>query len=179
MTVQALKQRFFKGSSLLQCLLLVITIVSLASCTADEDPFYFDVEAQKVKDEAIIRQYFRDNNVDTTAVVRTESGLYYLKVSEGEGEEIDLGDSIQVHYIGKYTSNLKFDSSWDKADAFEFRVEDGNVIDGWVEGMQEMKVGGHYFLYVPSYLAYGPYGSGNVPPNSVLIFDIDVLAKFE
>ena len=172
MTFKALK-----NSTLLQLLLLVVTVLTFTACAEDEDGrFFFDVEAQKVKDEQVIRQYFRDNDVDTTAVERTASGLYYLEVTEGTGDQIKLGDRVSVHYIGTYTNKLKFDSSYDRGNSFVFTVRDGEVIDGWVEGIQKMRVGGEGLLYIPSHLAYGPF-SQNVPPNSVLIFDIEVLRK--
>ena len=187
MTLLTLKNKFLKGNGLLQSLLLVVTILSFTSCAEDEtERFFFDAEAQKVKDEEAIRKYFRDNDVDTTAVVRTQSGLYYLEVSEGEGEEIQEGNTIEVHYIGRYTNNLIFDSSYNRGKSFVFDVQESSVengvskpgvIKGWVEGLQLMKVGGEGFLYVPSHLAYGPYGNGSVPPSAVLVFNIEVLSK--
>ena len=182
MILQALTTRFFKGIGLFQCLLLVITVVSFTSCAEDErEQFYFDAVAQKEKDEKAIRQYFRDNNVDTTAVERSETGLYYLEVTEGTGEQVQLKDTVTVHYIGRFTNNLKFDSSYDRGRPATFIVrpttltEEG-VIDGWVEGLQKMRIGGEGFLYIPSHLAYGPY-SRNVPPNSVLVFNVEVKSK--
>lgn len=178
MTFQTLKNQLFKSSTLFQLLFLFVAVTTFTSCAEDEaEQFYFDVEAQKEKDEQTIRQYFRDNDVDTTVVERTESGLYYLEVTEGEGEQLELGDTVTVHYIGRYTNNLKFDSSYDRGKAYTFLLEDGQVIDGWVEGLQKMRVGGEGYLYIPSYLAYGLYGGGSVPPNSVLIFNIEVLSK--
>lgn len=176
MTLQALKNRFLKGNGLFQSLLLVVTMLAFTSCEEETEQFYFDKEAQKAKDEATIRKYFRDNNVDTTAVERSESGLYYLEVTEGTGEQIKLGDMVSVHYIGTYTNNLKFDSSYDRGRLFTFLVQNGEVIDGWLEGIQKMRVGGETFLYIPSHLAYGPF-SQNVPPNAVLIFNIEVKSK--
>ncbi|MEJ8757871.1 FKBP-type peptidyl-prolyl cis-trans isomerase [Pontibacter sp. H259] len=178
MTYQALKNRLLKNSTLLQLLLLVVTALTFTACAKDEDnQFFFDAEAQKVKDEEAIRKYFRDNDVDTLAVERTESGLYYLEVTEGTGEQVKFGDRISVHYIGRYTNNLKFDSSYDRGNSYVFDVKEEQVIDGWLEGVQKMRVGGEAFLYIPSHLAYGPFGSGSVPPNSVLVFNIEVLRK--
>ena len=182
-TLHTLKNRFFKSTGLLQCLLLTITIISLASCAKEDDRFYFDAEAQKLKDEETIRKYFRDNNVDTTAVVRSNSGLYYLEVIKGEGAPIAFNDSISVHYVGKYTDNYIFDSSYNRGKLYNFRVKPGTlteagVIEGWVEGLQKMREGGEGLLFIPSHLAYGPYPSrGGIPPNAVLVFDIEVKKK--
>ncbi len=180
MMIQALKSRLFKNSNLLQVLVLAISALTFTACEKDEtERFYFDAEAQKVKDEGIIRQYFRDNNVDTTAVVKSESGLYYLEVTEGEGEQIMAGDSVEAHYIGRFVNNLIFDSSYNRGRTSTFVVAEGNVIDGWVEGLQMMRVGGEGYLYVPSHLAYGVFGSqnGSIPSNSVLVFNIEILNK--
>ncbi|MBB6611474.1 FKBP-type peptidyl-prolyl cis-trans isomerase [Pontibacter sp. Tf4] len=188
-TLHALTKRFFKSNGLLQSLLLVFAVVSITSCAADEndDPFYFDVEAQKAKDEETIRKYFRDNNIDTTAVVRSpESGLYYLDVVVGEGEQVELNDTVTVQYIGKLVNNFIFDSTYDRGRPATFVVRKSavvngvaqqGVIDGWVEGLQKMRVGGEAKLFIPSHLAYGPYGSGSVPGNAVLIFNVEILSK--
>lgn len=177
-TLHTLTRRIFKSNNLLQSLLLIFAVASLASCAADKnDPFYFDVEAQKVRDEAAIRQYFRDNNIDTLAVERSESGLYYLNVIEGEGAKIEAGDSVSVHYVGKYLSNIIFDSSYSRAKLLNFVVEKNAVIDGMVEGIQKMNVGGEAILFIPSHLAYGPFGGGSVPGNTVLIFNLEAISK--
>lgn len=187
MTLLTLKNKLLKGSSLLQTLLLVVTTLSFTACAEDEtERFFFDEEAQKVKDEEAIRKYFRENAVDTTAVVRTQSGLYYLEVTEGEGEEIQEGDTVVAHYIGRYVNNLIFDSSYNRGDASSFVIQESSVengvakqgvIKGWVEGLQLMRVGGEGFLYIPSHLAYGPYGNSSVPASAVLVFEINVLSK--
>lgn len=183
MTLLTLKNKILKGNGLLQSLLLAVIMFSFTSCAEDEtDRFFFDEAAQKVKDEEAIRKYFRDNDVDTTAVVRTQSGLYYLEETKGEGEAIKQGDMIEAHYIGRYTNNLIFDSSYQRGDSFVFTVKESDqtsagVIKGWVEGLQLMRVGGEGFLYIPSHLAYGPFGNGSVPPSAVLVFDIKVLRK--
>ncbi|MER2999124.1 FKBP-type peptidyl-prolyl cis-trans isomerase [Pontibacter populi] len=185
MTLLTLKNKLRKGNGLLQTLLLVVTILSFTACAEDDtERFFFDEEAQKVKDEEAIRKYFRDNNVDTTAVVRTQSGLYYLEVTEGEGEEIQLNDTVEAHYIGRFINNLIFDSSYNRGKAYTFVVRESTlteqgVIKGWAEGLPLMRVGGEGFLYVPSHLAYGPYPdpSSSIPPNAVLVFNIEVLSK--
>lgn len=167
-----------KSSNLLKVLLFVIVAVSFSACGDDSDNnFFFDAEAQKQIDEKVIRQYFRNNNVDTTAVERTSSGLYYLEIAPGTGAAIETGDLVEVMYIGKLTNGFKFDSSYDRGNAFTFTVGAQQVIKGWDEGLPLMKVGEEARLFIPSHLGYGLRGSGSIPPNSVLIFDIKVNRK--
>ncbi|WP_242920971.1 FKBP-type peptidyl-prolyl cis-trans isomerase [Pontibacter liquoris] len=165
-----------KASSLLKALLFLVLSVSFASCGDTVDPYTFDVEGQKKLDEQTIRQYFRLNKVDTTAVVRTSSGLYYLNDVPGTGVQIKAGDEVEVHYIGKFVNNATFDSSYDRGDSFSFVVGAGQVIKGWDEGLQLMKVGEEAHLFIPSHLGYGPRGRGSVPPSAVLIFEIKAIS---
>jgi len=168
--------------SLLAKAIFFFAMVALfATCKEQEyvNPYYQtpeQVEAQKKADEETIRKYFRANNVDTTKVERTNSGIYHLTTKAGEGDLIKVGQQVEVHYIGRFVNNQKFDSSYDRANPLVFRVGANQVIKGWDEGMQLMRAGEEGILYIPSYLAYGFYGSGSVPPNAVLVFDIKVLS---
>lgn len=158
---------------------LFIVLVSFASCKEDNRNPYFvtpeQIEAQKKIDEETIRKYFRANNVDTTKVVRLNSGLYILTKKAGEGDLIKPRQYAEVNYIGRNISNDVFDSSFRSGKPFSVLVGAGQVIKGWDEGLQHMRQGEEANLYIPSYLGYGYYGSGSIPPNSVLIFEIDVL----
>jgi FKBP-type peptidyl-prolyl cis-trans isomerase len=164
---------------LVKALSFFVVLISFSACKQENtNPYYItpeQIEAQKKFDEETIRKYFRANNVDTTQVVRTNSGLYYLQVKEGEGEKVKAGQQVKVHYIGKDIFGRKFDSSYDRGDGFTFVVGSGQVIQGWDEGLQLMKQGEAAFLYIPSYLGYGYRGSQSIAPNSVLVFEIDVL----
>ena len=176
MKMQTLIQWATKGKNLLQVFLFVLVAASFSACGDEVDPYApFDVEAQKKIDEQVIRKYFRDNGVDTTQVVRTNSGLYYLTIKPGAGAEVKTGNLVEVNYIGKLTNGSTFDSSYDRGKSFTFTVGAKQVIAGWDEGLQLMKVGEEARLFVPSHLGYGPYMQGRIPPSSVLIFDIEVL----
>jgi FKBP-type peptidyl-prolyl cis-trans isomerase len=175
-----IKSQTIKGLLAKACFFFAI-VVSFSACKEQEfrNPYMQTPEqreAQKQIDEQVIRKYFRDNNVDTTKVVRTNSGLYHLTVTEGEGNLIKAGQQVAVHYIGKNIFNQTFDSSYPRGNSFSFIVGAGQVIKGWDEGLQLMKVGERANLYIPSYLAYGFMGSSSIPPNAVLIFEIDVLS---
>jgi len=109
--------------------------------------------------------------------VKTESGLQYWDIKVGTGDEAKSGDQVKVHYTGWFTSGKKFDSSVDAQQPYSFTLGQGNVIKGWDEGVAGMKVGGKRQLRIPPELAYGEQGYKNIiPPNSILIFDVQLLA---
>lgn len=163
-------------SRLLQALLLFLTIGALVSCSKDEQPLYFDPVAQREKDDKLIQEHLKANNVDMSAVTVTNSGLYYQMVEPGTGVKVESGDNAKVHYTGTLLDGTKFDSSVDRGKPFEFMVGAGRVIKGWDEGLKLMKVGEKARLYIPSHLGYGRYPQNGIPGNSVLIFDIEVLS---
>jgi FKBP-type peptidyl-prolyl cis-trans isomerase FkpA len=107
----------------------------------------------------------------------TASGLIYEDVVIGEGEEAAAGNQVSVHYTGWLTDGTKFDSSKDRNDPFEFHLGGRQVIAGWDEGVQGMKVGGTRKLTIPPELGYGARGAGGViPPNATLVFEVELLA---
>lgn len=113
--------------------------------------------------------------------VKTASGLQYQDVKVGTGEVARPGYNVTVHYTGWLKSRdgstgRKFDSSRDKDEPFSFRLGTGQVIQGWDEGVQGMRVGGIRKLIVPSYLGYGSRGAPPaIPPNATLLFEIELL----
>jgi len=116
-------------------------------------------------------------------VVTTESGLKYIDNVVGEGDEAVKGATVEVHYTGwlqddKGEKGKKFDSSVDRGKPFAFKLGAGQVIRGWDEGVAGMKVGGKRELIIAPELGYGNRGVGNglIPPNSTLIFDVELLA---
>ena len=107
--------------------------------------------------------------------IKTESGLLYKVVAEGDGKtKPSKADTVVVHYTGTLVDGTKFDSSVDRGQPAEFGV--GQVIPGWTEALQLMSKGAKYQLAIPSDLAYGPNGAGaTIPPNSVLLFDVELI----
>jgi FKBP-type peptidyl-prolyl cis-trans isomerase FkpA len=117
-----------------------------------------------------------DLGIDTTALTRTESGLRYVDVAKGQGEEASPGRTATVHYTGWLTSGKKFDSSRDRNEPFSFTIGTQQVIAGWDEGVSGMQVGGRRKLVIPPDLGYGPAGAPpDIPPNSILVFDVELL----
>ncbi len=94
----------------------------------------------------------------------------------GEGAIAETGKNVTVHYTGKLFNGTKFDSSHDRKEPFTFKLGAGQVIQGWDMGVAGMKIGGQRVLIIPPHLGYGERGAGNViPPNSILIFDVELL----
>jgi peptidylprolyl isomerase len=104
----------------------------------------------------------------------TESGTKYWDIKVGAGAVAAKGQTVTVHYTGWLTDGTKFDSSVDRGQPFEFIIG-GRVIKGWNEGVVGMKVGGKRQLRIPPESGYGPSGNGPIPPNSTLIFDVELL----
>ncbi|EPX64254.1 FKBP-type peptidyl-prolyl cis-trans isomerase [Cystobacter fuscus DSM 2262] len=113
--------------------------------------------------------------VDLTAMNRSESGLYTQDQVVGTGLEATNGRLLEVNYSGWLPDGSLFDTSLGRKPFF-FTLGQGRVIRGWDEGLVGMKVGGKRRLVLPSDLAYGEQGNSGIPPNSVLIFDVELLS---
>ena len=109
-------------------------------------------------------------------VIPFELGVDDLTV--GDGDEATPGKKVTVHYVGvSFLTGEQFDASWDRGQPFEFKLGKGQVIPGWDQGVQGMRVGGRRQLTIPSALAYGARGAGGViAPHEPLVFVVDLLA---
>ena len=105
----------------------------------------------------------------------TESGLKMKVNVEGTGTKPTSGQTVVAHYRGTLEDGTKFDSSFDRNQPFEFPVGTGRVIKGWDEAFMNMNVGTHATLTIPPELGYGSRNMGTIPPNSTLIFDVELL----
>lgn len=140
---------------------LLIALLSISGCNAD---------SKSSNKESAMTQNLTDLVKKDTVV--------------GEGREAEPGFNITVHYTGwLYDANkpdgkgAKFDSSVDRHEPFVFFLGAGQVIQGWDQGFEGMKVGGKRTLIIPPHMGYGAYGAGGViPPNATLIFDVELLA---
>ena len=113
----------------------------------------------------------------THAVQSTTTGLKFIDIVEGTGVAPSTGNKVTVHYTGYLTNGKKFDSSVDRNSPFTFVIGYGQVIKGWDEGVASMKVGGKRKLIIPAELGYGRQGAGGlIPPNSELVFDVELIA---
>jgi peptidylprolyl isomerase len=110
--------------------------------------------------------------------VNTKTGkavLKYVELAEGKGKEAKTGNTVEVHYTGRFTNGKKFDSSLDSNKPFQFTLGAAKVIKGWDEGVVGMKEGGKRKLIVPPELAYGKDDYGPIPGNSTLVFEVELL----
>jgi FKBP-type peptidyl-prolyl cis-trans isomerase len=144
---------------------LVLTLgLTLAACGTGTDPLTNDDFASEL-------------NVDLDAMTRLGSGLYYQDIQVGAGTEATVGDSATVHYEGFLRNGTKFDSSRDRNQPYSFQVGVGDVIPGFDQAVNGMRVGGVRKVVMPPNLAYGESGAPPViPPNSTLVFDIELLS---
>jgi peptidylprolyl isomerase len=114
-------------------------------------------------------------NAQATKTVTTKSGLQYQDIVVGNGPLPKEGQRVIVHYTGWLTNGTKFDSSVDRKTPFDFTLGAHEVISGWDEGVATMHVGGKRKLTIPPQLAYGQRNMGPIPPNSTLVFDVELL----
>lgn len=120
---------------------------------------------------------FLEQNAKKQGVFVTESGLQYETLVEGDGPMPTDTSVVEVHYHGTFIDGKVFDSSIERGEPASFPLN--QVIAGWTEGIQLMAVGSKYKFYIPSDLAYGPRGRSGIPPNSVLIFEVELLSIVE
>ena len=126
----------------------------------------------KEEENGKILNYVKENNI--TAKPR-ESGLYYVVVKEGTGEQAVSGKTVKVHYTGTFLNGDKFDSSLDRGEPIEFVLGQGRVIKGWDEGIALMKAGGKAKLIIPSEIGYGERGGGPIGPVTPLVFEVELV----
>ncbi len=134
-------------------------------------------EAGEKRDAVFVQaaRSFMEANKSKTGIITTGSGLQYEVIRDATGEKPALSDTVTVHYKGQLTNDKVFDSSYDRGEPATFQL--GRVIQGWQEGLQLMPVGAHYRFYIPYELGYGPRGAGqDIPPYSVLIFDVELIS---
>lgn len=106
--------------------------------------------------------------------ITTESGLQYEILTEGEGEHPGPTSTVKVHYVGTLEDGTVFDSSRGRGQPSEFPLN--AVIKGWTEGLQLMKPGGVYRFVIPPELGYGADGAGNIPGDSTLTFEVELIS---
>jgi peptidylprolyl isomerase len=117
----------------------------------------------------------QQQNEQTNSQPEPKKELKTETIKQGSGEPAKNGDKLKMHYVGTLENGTKFDSSRDRNTPFEFTLGAGQVIQGWEQGILGMKTGEIRKLIIPSELGYGASGQGPIPPNSTLIFEVELL----
>ncbi|MDM1761686.1 FKBP-type peptidyl-prolyl cis-trans isomerase [Acinetobacter sp. 251-1] len=129
---------------------------------------------QEATNNSAKESLFLKENAKTQGVITTASGLQYKILYQGTGKKPTPASIVTTHYKGQLLDGTVFDSSYARGKAIEFPLN--QVIEGWTEGLQLLNTGSKATLYIPAKLAYGQDGvPGTIPPNSTLIFDIELL----
>ncbi|MDD5076898.1 MAG: FKBP-type peptidyl-prolyl cis-trans isomerase [Sphaerochaetaceae bacterium] len=151
-------------ATILSVIILVIAILAIGVYFFNQNTKNQETNMNQQNQEEL------NNQTQTTEEMKIEI------IKEGEGEEVKSGDQITVNYVGMLEDGTIFDSSIERGQPFPFTIGIGGVIQGWEIGVIGMKVGETRKLTIPSQLAYGERGvSGVIPPNSTLIFEINLL----
>ena len=130
-----------------------------------------EAEGQKNLEEA--KAFFAEN-AEKEGVQTTESGLQYIVVEAGDGDKPSADDTVEVHYKGTLLDGTEFDSSYKRGETVTFPVS--GVIPGWTEALQLMSEGAKWKLFIPSDLAYGAGGAGQmIGPNAALVFEVELI----
>lgn len=114
--------------------------------------------------------------VDLPASTRTTTGLYYRDLAVGTGATVAAGQTIAVRYTGWLANGTQFDGTAPGGPTASFRIGVGQLIAGWDQGIPGMRVGGRRQLILPPALGYGAQGSGPIPPNAILVFNVEVVS---
>lgn len=131
------------------------------------------MEKKLEEDIQTIDQYLSENGIEAQT---TESGLRYVITEEGAGDTPSTGQTVSVHYRGTLLDGTQFDASYDRGAPLDFPIGQGQVIRGWDEGIALLNKGAKATLFIPSPLAYGERGAGNViPPFAILKFDVELV----
>lgn len=143
-------------------------------------------DEQLAEDIQLIEEYLQDNNL--TAERDPSYDLFYIIEEEGSGSKPNNGEQVEVNYVGRFLDGKVFDTSIESVareegvfnqartyEPFTFSLGQRQVILGWDVGIKLLNEGGKASLILPSYMAYGPRGNSSIPPNTVLLFEVELV----
>jgi len=151
----------------LTCLLLLLG----TGCAREKPAPATQAEASTIESTSFAPEL----QVDLPGSTKTASGLYYRDIAPGSGPPVTAGQQVSVFYTGWLANGGLFDSNAGGS-PFSFRLGAREVIDGWDLGVAGMRVGGKRQLIIPAALGYGAGGSGPIPPNAILVFNVEVIS---
>jgi hypothetical protein len=169
------KASFAAARQFLFALLLGTSGLLITSCGSDDPIPVTPAQDYSAIDEGIIKKYVDDNKI--TNAQRQTSGLYYVPVTTNPtGVQAVAGKTASVLYTGTLLDGTVFDASSRHGNTpYSFVLGNHSVIEGWEQGIALMRKGEKAVLLIPSALGYGPYGSGSIPPNAVIRFEVEVV----
>lgn len=132
-------------------------------------------EAKRAESRVADNKKWLDENAKKEGITTTASGLQYQVLTKGAGKQAAMGKTVTVHYVGTMLDGTTFDSSVARGEPADFPLNPGGLIQGWLEALPMMKEGDKWKLFIPSDLAYGPQGNQGIAPNSLLIFEVELI----
>ena len=132
-------------------------------------------EAKRAESRVADNKKWLDENGKKEGITTTASGLQYQVLTKGAGKQAAMGKTVTVHYTGTMLDGTVFDSSVQRGEPADFPLNPGGLIQGWLEALPMMKEGDKWKLFIPSDLAYGPQGNQGIAPNSLLIFEVELI----
>lgn len=165
-------------------ILLSIAVMTLALAVVRSETSILSSETTNMQDQSavavvateddggnVLRETLKDSMTNDGELVK----LIIDDIRIGTGDVVQQGDTVVTHYIGRTRDGVEFDSSYARGQTFEFTVGGGKVIEGWEKGLVGMKVGGQRVLVIPAEMAYGNRQVGPIPPNTPLVFAVELL----
>ncbi|MDC0325273.1 FKBP-type peptidyl-prolyl cis-trans isomerase [bacterium] len=169
MFLQGMKD-YLKNESLMNDEEIQSTTQEIGNLVREQRKALQELQAAENKEKGTA---FLETNKTKEGVKTLGSGLQYKVIHEGSGPIPNASDKVRVHYKGTFMDGTEFDSSYKRNQPASFNVT--GVIRGWTEALQLMKVGSKWQLFIPGDLAYGKAGNRNIPPNSTLLFEVELL----
>lgn len=162
---------------------LALSVALAAACGGDDDSAdragtqsgFPPLDTAAVTGQPDRLDYAPELGVELDSMQRAGSGLYVRSLQEGDGATASPGDTVVVHYTGWLPNGRRFDGSRERGEPATFPLTQSGLISGWLQGVSGMREGGRRLLVLPPDLAYGAQGSGPIPPNAVLVFDIELI----
>ncbi len=169
------------GTGFFAALGVALLAVACSKLTAPPEPIATDTTTAATANAAQPKQPAQPQkpspapSMTAPALLAAQDKLQSKDLVVGKGQEAKAGDTVSVHYVGTLTNGTEFDQSRKRGQPFTFTLGQGKVIKGWDQGLVGMKPGGKRKLTIPPQLAYGERATGSIPPNSTLLFEVELL----